>query len=46
MIAPDSATVSELNGRARADRVAAGQVAGGGSRGRRRPGGRGRATRW
>ena len=27
MIAPDSATVSELNGRARADRVAAGQVA-------------------
>ncbi len=27
MIAPDSATVSELNGRARADRVAAGHVA-------------------
>ncbi len=28
MVAPDSATVSELNGRARADRVAAGRVAG------------------
>jgi hypothetical protein len=28
MVAPDSATVSELNARARADRVVAGQVAG------------------